>query len=138
MRFTRTLPSSSRTATAVSSQEVSMPRIMWDSATLPTGGTISRGDAEGRRPIIRASYGDRRGIGQALRAERDRAAALCVLGEGRILYADSRWRTAEVFDRHSAAERDRAAAYRARARQHAAGHPRALEADERLQHGLAS
>src|SRR5436305_10490694 len=46
---------------------------------LLTGGTISRGDAEGRRPIIRAPYGDRRGAGQALRAERDRAAALRVL-----------------------------------------------------------
>src|SRR4051794_36952175 len=112
MRFTRTLPSSSRTATAVSSQEVSMPRIIASSRNLGAGRTISRGDAEGQRPIIRAPYGDRRRTEQALRAERDRAAALRVLGEGRILYAASRRRTAEVFDRHSAAERDRAAAHR--------------------------
>ena len=76
---------------------------------------------------------------QTLQADRDRAAALRILGRRanssrRSLDA----RAAEVLDRHPAAERDRAAAHRPRAGQHAAGHPRALEADERLQHALAS
>src|SRR5207302_8304264 len=60
------------------------------------------------------------------------------MGEGRILHARSRPRAAEVFHRHSAAERHWPPAYRPRPREYAAGHHRAVEAHERLQHTLAA
>src|SRR5438128_6644536 len=60
------------------------------------------------------------------------------MGEGRILHARPRPRAAEVFHRHSAAERHWPPAYRPRPREYTAGHHRAVEADERLQHALAS